>query len=41
MRKIYIKYIKLVFYIKLFAKNLFNLQKVCIFASDICKLFNF
>lgn len=38
MRKIYIK---LVFYIKLFAKNLFNLQKVCIFASDICKLFNF
>lgn len=32
---------KLVFYIKLFAKNLFNLQKVCIFAPDICKLFNF
>ena len=25
----------------LFAKNLFIFSKVCIFAGDICKLFNF
>ena len=31
----------MVFASNLFLKNLFILSKVCIFALDICKLFNF